>query len=111
MLDTNQSTRELDQIIDRLVTGLQPERIYLFGSRGSGQATPESDYDLLVILPESDIPRHQREALSYDLLWGLTTPVDVIVMTQDEFERKSHVKTSLAITVQTEGKLLYRHGN
>jgi len=66
----------LDEIVARLVAGLHPEQIYLFGSRARGKGRNDSDYDLLVILPESDLPRHRREAHAYDLLWGIPTPVD-----------------------------------
>ena len=97
----------LDEIVSRLSKGLSAERIYLFGSQAEGRATPGSDYDLLVIVPYSNLPRHQREALSYDLLWGLTIPVDVIVLTRDEFRRQTRVKTSLAANVQSSGILLY----
>lgn len=97
----------LNEIISRLAKGLGAEQIYLFGSRASGQAGPDSDYDLLVVVPRSDLPRHKRESLSYDLLWGLTTPVDVIVLTRAEFKRTVQVKTSLAANVKAKGKLLY----
>ena len=101
------SSEVLKEVVDRLVRGLQPERIYLFGSQARDEADAGSDIDLLLVVPESDLPRHQREALSYDLLWGLTVPVDVIVLTRAEFERGSRVRTSLPATVQAEGKLLY----
>jgi predicted nucleotidyltransferase len=97
----------LEEIVARLVQGLHPERIYLFGSQARGQAEESSDIDLLVVVPDSELPRHRREALSYDLLWGVTVPVDVIVLTQAEFQRASRVRTSLASTVRTEGRLLY----
>jgi predicted nucleotidyltransferase len=97
----------LEDVVNRLVVGLNPERIYLFGSQASNQATLESDIDLLVVVPDSDQPRHLREARSYDLLWGITTPVDVIVLTRDEFERTALVKTSLAARTMATGKLLY----
>jgi uncharacterized protein len=100
-------TPVLDDIVSRLASGLSPERIYLFGSQASGKASLGSDYDLLVVVPHSNLPRHRREALCYDLLWGLTTPVDVIVLTRTEFRRLSRVKTSLASTAQTKGILLY----
>lgn len=103
----NASAELLKEVVDRLVHGLRPDRIYLFGSRARGKAGESSDIDLLVVVPESDLPRHRREALSYDLLWGLTMPVDVIVLTQTEFQRASRVKTSLASRVQAEGKMLY----
>jgi len=97
----------LDDIVSRLAKGLKAERIYLFGSQAIGQAKPDSDYDLLVVVPRSQAPRHRREARSYDLLWGLTTPVDVIVLTRAEFKRSAKVKTSLAATAQAQGILLY----
>jgi predicted nucleotidyltransferase len=97
----------LDEIVSRLSQGLGAERIYLFGSQAEGRASPGSDYDLLVVVPRSDLPRHRREAISYDLLWGLSTPVDVIVLTRSEFNRQSQVKTSLAATAKTKGILLY----
>jgi predicted nucleotidyltransferase len=101
------ATELLQEIVDRLAQGLQPERIYLFGSRARDQAGEASDIDLLVVVPDSDLPRHRREAISYDLLWGVTVPVDVIVLTRAEFQRASRVKTSLATTVQAEGLVLY----
>lgn len=101
------SPQFLREIVDRLVRGLHPEQIYLFGSQAREQAGQDSDVDLLVIVSDSDLPRHRREALSYDLLWGLTMPVDVIVLTRAEFQRASQVKTSLASTVRAEGRVLY----
>ena len=97
----------LGEVVARLAKGLNAEQIYLFGSQASGFADQGSDYDLLVVVPRTDLPRHRREALSYDLLWGLTIPVDVIVMTNTEFIRNSQVKTSLAAAVQSKGILLY----
>ena len=101
------SPETLKEVVDRLVKGLHPEQIYLFGSQVRDRAKESSDIDLLVVVPSSDLPRHRREALSYDLLWGLTVPVDVIVLTRDEFQRSGRVKTSLASKVQVEGKILY----
>ena len=101
------STPVLDEVVARLARGLKPERIYLFGSRASGKSGQGSDYDLLVVVSSSDLPRHRREALSYDLIWGLTVPVDIVVLTRAEFMRLSEVKTSLAAISQTNGILLY----
>lgn len=101
------SSEILEEVVERLVQGLQPDWIYLFGSQARGQADEGSDIDLLLVVPDSELPRHRREALSYDLLWGLPIPVDVIVLTRAEFQRGIRVRTSLPSTVQAEGKLLY----
>jgi uncharacterized protein len=97
----------LEQIIDSLVEGLKPNYIYLFGSQAYGTPYEGSDIDLLVVVPQTSQPRHQREAFAYDLLWGLTTPVDLIVLTQDEFDRTSQVKTSLVSKIIDQGEIVF----
>lgn len=97
----------LKDIVARLANGMPVEQIYLFGSQAAGYAGADSDYDLLLVLPRSSQPRHRRETKAYDLLWGLTTPVDVIVLTRAEFRRMEKVKTSLAAITKKSGILLY----
>jgi predicted nucleotidyltransferase len=104
---TVQVSSMLDQLVHRLVKQLQPKLIYLFGSQARGDALPQSDYDLLVVVPESSLPRHQRETKAYDALWGLSYPAKLIVLTTAEFEQAQQVVTSLASTVLREGILLY----
>jgi len=41
---------KLEGVIRRLVEAYQPRRIYLFGSVARGEAGPDSDYDLLVLV-------------------------------------------------------------
>ena len=95
MAEVTEPAGELQAVVQRLVDGLHPEQIYLFGSRARGtQFSGQSDFDLLVVVPDSDLPRHQREARSYDMLRGfitrgLTTPVDLIVLTREEFDRSN----------------------
>jgi len=51
----------LDQMVRRLAEAFQPERIYLFGSRARGNGGPDSDYDVLVIVPD-DVPPARRSS-------------------------------------------------
>ena len=95
------------QMVQRLVTALSPERIYLFGSQARGDAGPESDYDLLVVIPTSTLPRYRRDQAAFDALLGVGVAKDVLVLTHDEFERQRHVVCSLPATVEREGVLLY----
>lgn len=97
----------LAEMVRRLVDGFQPDFIYLFGSRATGEATEDSDYDLMVVVPRSDVSFRERWVKAFRLLCGVGVPKDVIVLTRDEFNRKRTVACSLPATVVREGKLLY----
>jgi len=97
----------LREMVRRLVEAMQPERIYLFGSQARGDASDESDYDLLVIVREATQPRHKLARMAFRTLCGVGVSKDVVVLTLDEFERKKTVPASLPATVLREGNLLY----
>jgi len=105
-------TNELDdlilaEIVRRLVAAYQPERIYLFGSKARGDAGPDSDYDLMVIVPDDAPPERKRSRLAYEVLWGTGTAADVLVWPRTEFDQRLHLKASLPSTVMREGRLLH----
>ncbi|HLI26807.1 MAG TPA: nucleotidyltransferase domain-containing protein [Chloroflexota bacterium] len=97
----------LRAIVARLVAAYQPERIYLFGSRARGDATADSDYDLLVVVPDDAPPERQQARLAHEVLWGVHAAADVVVWTRAAFERRAHVTSSLPAVVLREGKLLH----
>jgi predicted nucleotidyltransferase len=97
----------LAEIIRRLVEALGPERIYLFGSRARGDAQPDSDYDLLLVVSERVGPGHEMERRANAALRGLGVPVDVVIMTNAYFTWMLDAAASLPATVEREGRLLY----
>ncbi|MCP9441838.1 MAG: nucleotidyltransferase domain-containing protein, partial [Nitrospira sp.] len=97
----------LPEIVRRLVEVYEPERIYLFGSKARGEAGPDSDYDLLVVV-QDDAPVERRDSdLAYRALRGTGIGADVIVWTHSRFERRKHVVSSLPATVLREGRLVH----
>jgi uncharacterized protein len=97
----------LSESVRRLRASLPAERIYLFGSRARGDAGADSDYDFLVVVNDSQIPRYKREQKAFRALCGLGIAKDVLVFTKREFEKGLAVITSLPATVLREGRLLY----
>lgn len=63
------------------------ERVVLFGSLAAGIATPRSDADLLVVVRDSDRQPRDRIPEVLAALSPLPCPVDLFVLTADEFER------------------------
>jgi predicted nucleotidyltransferase len=70
----------LQAMVHRLVTGLDPCKIILFGSYGYGTPTGDSDVDLLVIVdtPTRPVDRYLRASR---LLRPRPFPLDLLVKT------------------------------
>ena len=97
----------LAEVVRKLVEAYRPERVYLFGSVARGEVGPDSDYDLLVVVPD-DAPSDRKDSkLAYQVLWGTGAAADIIVWESSRFERRARVVSSLPGTVLREGKLLY----
>ncbi|HEX3246003.1 MAG TPA: nucleotidyltransferase domain-containing protein [Chloroflexota bacterium] len=97
----------LDEIVRRLVDTLAPERVYLFGSRARGDAQEDSDYDILVTVRERTDEGRELEVRAYGAMWGLGTPVDIVIMTSDYFDWMLGAAASLPATVRREGRQVY----
>ena len=104
---TNEESNSLTRMVERLIDAYQPERIYLFGSKARGDAGPDSDYDLMLVVPEDASPERQRSRLAYDALWETGEAADVLVWTHERFESRTHLRASLPGTILREGRLLY----
>lgn len=98
---------QLKEIVDRLVSAYRPERIYLFGSHARGDAGPDSDFDILVLVPDDAAAERKRSRLAYESLRGTGVAADVVVWTRGYFESRRQVPASLSATVVREGKLLH----
>ena len=97
----------LAEIVRRLVAAYQPVHIYLFGSVARGDAGPDSDYDLLVVVPDDASTERRRSRLAYEALRGTDTAADVLVCTRSYFEARRTLKASLPGTVLREGRVLH----
>ena len=94
-------------IVTRIVGELRPEAIYLYGSHAYGIPHHDSDIDLLIVVAASSLPSHRRPVAVYRALRGLTVPVEVKVVTRQEFEQRSRWLSSIERVVQDKGRLLY----
>lgn len=97
----------LHELLRRLIAAYDPERVCLFGSVARGEVGPDSDYDLMIIVPDDAAPERRRSRLAYRVTRGTGTAADVLVWLKSNFERRAHVVASLPATVLREGKLLY----
>jgi uncharacterized protein len=98
---------KLEESVGRLIDVYQPDRVYLFGSRARGDALPDSDYDLLLVVPDDATVERTRSRLAYETLWETGLAADVLVWKRSRFESRLHLPASLPATVVRDGKLLH----
>lgn len=96
----------LSFLVGRLATSLRPEAIFLFGSRADASARPDSDFDLLVVLPDGPAgpPDHFS---AYAPIAGSGIGVDVIPCRLADYEAERDQPGTIAFAATHKGRLLY----
>ncbi len=97
---------KISEIVDKIVSGYNPEKIILFGSYAIGNPTENSDLDLFVI-KETDLPRPERAVQVRKTIYGLMIPIDLIVYTPKEVDELKNKKYGFVYEVLNTGKTLY----
>jgi len=104
---SNSLPKEVFVITERLQKKMSAECIFLFGSAARGDAGPDSDLDFLVVIPQSDASRYQRAVVARCAIGKIGIPLDVVVLTREEWEREKKVPCSLSSTALREGICLH----
>ena len=96
----------LQNIVQRIVTGLHPQKIVLFGSYAYGLPSPDSDLDILVIMQTTERPAERVLAISR-LLRPRPFPMDILVRTPDEIAEAVKQNDLFIQEILSRGKVLY----
>jgi predicted nucleotidyltransferase len=102
MIDSN----KINEVVSRIASKFNPERIILFGSHASGNSNIDSDLDLLII-QETELPMHKRGLDIRLALIGTMIPMDLLVYTKTEFEEEKKKKYSFISSAIKNSKVLY----
>jgi len=100
----------LERMVEAIVREVDPEEIWLFGSRARGEAREHSDVDLLVIEREpftEGKKRWQHLSRLYDLAAERRLPVDILLYSQDEANRWGGHAGHILGTVLHDGRRIY----
>jgi predicted nucleotidyltransferase len=105
-LQTQTAQEIIAEMVRRIVEEFDPHQIILFGSFARGQAGPDSDVDLLVVMPVHGSRREKRVAIRAALR-GMGLAKDVFIATPEEVERYGHLVGTIIRPALREGKVLY----
>lgn len=96
----------LPTVVERIVRRFDPVRIILFGSRARGTARPDSDLDLLVVLPAAPDRRAAAVAVMRELA-DLHVGKDIVVSTPEHLAERGAVNGLVYREALEEGRVIY----
>jgi uncharacterized protein len=97
---------QIQQLVNGIVQGYKPEKIYLFGSYANGTPTKDSDIDLFIV-KETDKRRIHRGSDVRKSIKDYIAPMDIIVYTPKELEIAMTYFMNIGKIAVNTGKLLY----
>ena len=97
---------KIDEIVQKIVEGYQPEKIILFGSYANGTPTEDSDLDLLIV-KDVEGPKYKRSSAVRKLLSGANIAMDILVYTPAELNKWKDLPVAFEHHILQTGKVLY----
>jgi predicted nucleotidyltransferase len=104
--DSSLTDELIHRIVETILTRSAPEKIILFGSAASGEATADSDLDFFVIM-NTTLPPLERSDRLREVLGPVEIPVVLFVLTAQEFEETKDVIGGIANTPAKYGRMVY----
>ena len=98
---------ELERMVKQIVAKVDPVAIYLFGSRARGDANADSDYDLLIVVPDDFPAGEANTRTAFRCVQGRRIPMDVAMIRQSRFRERSGQLGTLSYQVRKDGILLH----
>ena len=98
--------KPIDELVKTIVELVHLLRILLFGSHARNEAGPDSDIDLLIVMPEG-IHRRNTAQYLYRQIQGIGIPFDLIVATPQDLEKHRDNSGLIYKNALREGRVLY----
>lgn len=107
---TERDQKVAEELTKRLLVqnGARIRKIILFGSRAGSAAGPDSDFDLLVV-EAGPVSKREEQLRLRQAVSAAPYPVDLWVISEEEFEETKLVIGGLAYPAHRHGLVLYEN--
>jgi uncharacterized protein len=96
----------LDEMVRKIVDLFHPEKIILFGSYARNEFTEDSDFDFLIVMPVENTQRQKANEIDLALA-DRTIPIDIIVVTPEQYESRKNLIGTIINVAANEGRIIY----
>lgn len=112
-VNAHESTKSIDiepirPVLARVIDRWHPLQIWLFGSRARGENRPDSDWDILAIVPDCPAPADFDDPMT---VWHVKrepgVSSDLVVYRRSDFDDDWSVPNTLAYSTRLDGVLVY----
>jgi uncharacterized protein len=93
-------------VVERLFAASKAERVIVFGSLARGDGTPDSDIDVLVVMPIEG-RKHDAAVRLMRLLHDVPTQVDLVIVDSADYSRECRLPGIVRVAVR-EGRVYER---
>lgn len=102
------SSHAIERVCRDIAKEFRPERIILFGSYAYGDPTPDSDVDILVVMPFSGSPNEQAIAIrNHVTRQGAPFAMDLLVRTPEWVAYRATNEDWFVREILERGKVMY----
>lgn len=105
-MQTAEAQATIQEMVRRIVEKFHPNQVILFGSYARGTAGPDSDVDLLVVMPVEGSIQEKRLEIRV-ALHGMGLAKDVALYTPEQVSKYKDIVGTILYPAFREGRVLY----
>jgi uncharacterized protein len=94
-------------LLDPVIAYFNPRRVIVFGSVARGEAGPDSDIDLLVIVDDDNPAEKVTLKAGYESRKSYHAPADVIPVRERTFRQNARIAGTLSRAAVLDGVVVY----
>lgn len=94
-------------LLEPVVAYFRPRRVIVFGSVARGEAGPDSDIDLLVVLDDDAPPEKLTLRAGFESRRPYHKAADVIPVREETYQRNARIAGTLSRAAALEGVVVY----
>ena len=98
-------SKPLTQALNIIIKIADPDKVILFGSRARGDASKDSDYDLLIL--KKGVKHNRKLSQKIYLKSDFDLPIDIIVQDTTQFDQLKENPYMIYRSIFLEGKTIY----